>query len=184
MWEIKKKVIQKITNEESRISRSPGRIFIALFVFFVISQVVYNSGVLFSMNYYTEDKYITIWSDIILSLSGSSPEMGFFYISIIFGMVASILFVSVYMFLGRGLKKGPMERGLEYGMLVFMVGILPSSFFLYLLFNITEIIALWTFQNLIVYMAGGLAVGGILSEPIEKPAVNEEKTDRNRDKSQ
>jgi hypothetical protein len=145
------------------IKKSPLRILSASLIFLVISQLLHMVGLTISMDYYGQADFYGIWSPLLISTGNMTTGLSFFYVNIILGFIGAVLFVVVFTVLVRGLKGGPAERGVLFGLLVFLVAIVPDSFSVFMLLNVPlEIIIFWTLESFIIFLVGGALTGCIL----------------------
>lgn len=151
-----------------QIDTKPFRVLTASIAFLIVAQVLHNIGSAISSSYFTHPQYYHLWNPLMISNSNAGFGIYFFVTNIAFGFISALLFVIVYTVVGRGLNGGP-EKGIHFGMLVFLVATVPGSLSLFLLLNLPgEIIVLWAFQNLVLYVVGGLLIGIILEKKAAK----------------
>ncbi|MCX6707632.1 MAG: hypothetical protein NT001_05845, partial [Candidatus Woesearchaeota archaeon] len=113
-------------------------------------------------DYYKDPDYFSVWSRLMMPNAGPPPA-SFFYYSLAFSLIGALLFIGVYLMLGRLLPfKSNLKKGAVYGVLVFLAGILPGYMSLYLLVNLPAgLIAWWCVLSLVIYTVGGMIVAGI-----------------------
>ena len=158
--------------DQRPISRSPLKIIAASLGFTIFAQIIHGIFALIGMSYYTDPKYFNVWSPIMMSLGAPSPSMDFFYMSVGFGFIGAMLFVVVYTILGQSLRGSHAKRGRDFGAMIFMVATIPGSLSQLLLLNISvDIVALWTFESLIVYLIGGGIVGNFMAASSKSEAM-------------
>lgn len=135
------------------------QIIISGIVFAVISQIVHTVGAMLSMDYYLEEQYFSVWSKIMMPAAGS-PGTEFFVKSVALAFVTGALFAYVYTVVSKAISgEGVKERGLKYGMILFLVGTLPGMMSLFLLINLPfALIVFWILEGLIVNLLGGMAI--------------------------
>jgi hypothetical protein len=151
-----------------QINTRPFRVLIAAIAFLIVAQVLQNIGSLISSSYYTHPDYQHLWNPIMLSASTAGYGVYFFVTNVAFGFISALLFVIVYTVVGRGLNGGA-EKGMHFGLLVFLVAVVPYSLSMLMLLSIPDIIiVLWAFQSLVLYVVGGLIMGIILEKKIAK----------------
>jgi len=150
---------------------------IASIIFLAVSQVLHFGGVTVSMDYYTHPGYGDLWSPLIVSFGNFNTGLTFFFVSIIFGFIGAVLFVSVFTVMVKGLKGSAIEKGVTFGVLVFLVANVPSSLSMFMLLSIpVEIVLLWTLESFIVFLLGGALVGRIIAINTVNPELEKEKT--------
>ncbi len=123
----------------------------------IIAQIVRTGEAFATMNYYLDPNYWPVWSKIMMPGPGAPPAE-FYYLSILFALVTWALFGIVYSMLGSAIKeKTPRKKGLVFGGLMFLIGGLPGSMSMYLLFNLpADLIAVWTVTSLVLYLIAGI----------------------------
>jgi hypothetical protein len=132
----------------------------------IIAQILRTGEAFATMSYYLDPNYWPVWSKIMMPGPGAPPAE-FYYLSILFAFVTWVLFGIVYSILGDAIKeKAPRKKGLTFGGLMFLIGGLPGSMSMLLLFNLPfDLIIVWTVTSLVLYlMAGIIAVKLIKSK--------------------
>ena len=139
------------------------RVFWAGVLFAVLAQIIHTVGAFLTMGYYTMPDYFAVWSNIMMPAAGPPPN-SFYVYSIIVGIVSGILIALVY-----GVVKGSVpgrtaaKRGLNYGLLVFLVGGIPGYLSILLLINLPALLILyWAIETLIVNLVGGMIIARIV----------------------
>ncbi len=91
------------------------------------------------------------------------PPASFYLYSILFSIIAGILFAFVYVVIREGIPgKSILEKGLTYGLLVFFVGGIPGYLATYLLINLpTMLIFYWSIEGLVIDLLGGVIIAWI-----------------------
>jgi|GEM_PF-3003552 len=147
------------------IRADPSRIFIASIVFLVVAQLLHVGGIAISIDYYTHPNHYDLWSPLLISFGNINTGISFFLVNLGFGFLGAVVFVLVYTELGKALKGSPVEKGVSFGLLVFLVTNLPGSMSMFLLLNIpVEIVILWVLESFIIYLVGGAFVGYVLRQ--------------------
>lgn len=133
------------------------KIGIFAIVMTIIAQVVRIGEAFATMNYYLDPNYWPVWSKIMMPGPGAPPAE-FYYLSILFAFITWAFFGIVYSMLGDAVKeKTPRKKGLVFGGLMFIIGGLPGSMSMYLLFNLPlDLIIVWTLTILVLYLIAGI----------------------------
>ena len=161
-----KKEKNKKDKPSSAISKSPKRILAATVIILFISQIVHNLSIIFSMSFYTNPEFFTIWSPAMMSLGNATPSMDFFYMSIGYTFISSLIFVLIYSVLGKSISGGRTRRGVLFGFMVFLIATIPYTFTTILILNLPSgLPILWAAENLIIYLVGGAFTGWIMAKP-------------------
>jgi hypothetical protein len=135
------------------------KIILAAIVFMIIAQVINYIEAMFTMNYYIDQTYATVWSKIMMPTAGPSP-MEFYYYSLTFSFITGLFFTVVYTIVEKGVPGNTfVKKGLIYGLLIWLVGGLSGSLAMVLLINLPiDLIAYWTLSGLIVDLLAGIAM--------------------------
>lgn len=125
----------------------------------IVAQIIHMVGAGFGMNYYTDPNYFPVWSKIMMPSSGPPPA-SFLYWSIGIGIITWALFTWVYTILKNSIPgSGYLQKGVMYGILVFLVSGLSGSLPLFLLINLPlGLIVLWGIEGFII-----LGINGIIT---------------------
>jgi len=139
------------------------RVFWAGILFAVLAQIVHTIGSFLTMGYYTNPDYFAVWSKIMMPTAGPPPA-SFYVYSIIFAIVSGILVALVYGVVRNCVPGNTVaKKGLNYGLLVFLVAGIPSYLMLLLLINLPAALILWwAFESLIIYLVGGMILAWIM----------------------
>lgn len=145
------------------LTKDWARITVSIIAVLVVSMVVHNIDAMLTMGYYMDPAYFQVWSPIMMPAAGP-PGMEFYAYSIIFTLIASIFFVMAYFMMGYTLPgKTLWNRGLLYGLLIFLVGGLPGMLSMVLLINLPiDLVAMWAVESLIIYLISGALVAKLL----------------------
>ena len=138
------------------------RILLAGIVFAVIAQIIHHTGAIVSMPFYTDPQYFSVWSKLMMPTAGLPPPE-FAYTSFVFSLIIGILFALVYSVISKCMVGQVVTvKGIFYGFLVFLIAGIPGALSLYLLINLPQtLIAMWAFENLVIYMLGGITTAWI-----------------------
>jgi len=140
----------------------PWKVIAAAIVFMIISQIIHTIEAQLTMDYYTDPTYFPVWSKIMMGEVGLAPE--FMYYSLAFAFITGLLFSGVYTVFEKGVPgKTIAKKGVNYGLLIWLVGGIPSSLVMFLLVNVpVDLIAYWTVSALIINLLAGVAVARIV----------------------
>lgn len=122
-----------------------------------IAQAVHTAGSIATMGYYLDPQYFSVWSKAMMPAAGPPPPE-FFYLSLALAFVTSIVFVYAYVLLKKSIPgKGWASRGVNYGILLFLMSSVPSAFSMLLLINLPPLLVFgWVVEGLVISLAGGL----------------------------
>ncbi len=141
-------------------------------LFAIIAQLIHTIESFATMNFYTDPKYFSVWSVIMMPAQGPPPTEFYVY-SIVFGIIAGIIYALVYEIVKKSLPVGTIlkqgffngttfKHGLYFGFLLFLLGI-PMSLTMYLLINLpTMLLVYWSISGLIVDLIGGVVIARIM----------------------
>jgi len=139
------------------------RIFWAGVLFAVLAQIVHTIGAYLSMSYYTMPQYFPVWSKIMMPTAGPPPTSFMLY-SLLFGLISGILIALVYGVVKNSVPGNTAaKKGLNYGLLLFLVAGIPGYLSMLLLINLPAMLLLfWAFEMLIVDLIGCMIVARIM----------------------
>lgn len=135
---------------------------IAAVVIVILAQIIHMVGAQVGKSYYIDPAYYAIWSKIMMPEAGPPPA-SFYYLSILFGLITYLLFAGIYPILKESMPgDGAIQKGLIYGILVFLLGAGPGHLAMYLLINIpVGLLLMWAVESFIIYLLGGGVVAWI-----------------------
>ena len=135
---------------------------IAAVVIVILAQIIHMVGVQIGMSHYINPAYYAVWSKIMMPEAGP-PEASFYYLSILFGLITYLLFAGIYPILKESVPgDGAIQKGLIYGIIVFLLGSVAGYLAMYLLINIPAgLLLMWAVESFIIYLLGGGVVGWI-----------------------
>jgi hypothetical protein len=138
------------------------RILIAGIVFAIIAEVIHTVESLATMNFYTDPNYFGVWSKIMMPGPGAPPAE-FYYYSIAFSIITGIIYAVVYEMIKKSLPgKTGFKQGLNFGFLLFLLGI-PMSLTMYLLINLPAMLLVyWAVSSLLIELIFGAVVAKIV----------------------
>ncbi|MEW6295364.1 MAG: hypothetical protein AB1467_03670 [Candidatus Diapherotrites archaeon] len=139
------------------------QIIIAAIIFTVIGYIIHILGAMASMSYYLDPNYFAVWSKIMMPAAGPPPAE-FTYYSIAFGFIAALLYAIVYSEIKKAVPgKDATEKGLNYGLILFLVAAIPSSLSMILLINLPAMLVVeWAIESLIIFLLGGMTIAKIV----------------------
>ncbi|MBU0461003.1 MAG: hypothetical protein KJ574_00295 [Nanoarchaeota archaeon] len=139
------------------------RILICGIIFAVIGQIIHTIGAMITMPYYLMPTYFSVWSKLMMSAAGPPPA-SFYVYSLLFGLITGLLFAVVYFVLKKSVPgKTAWGKGLMYGFLVFIVGILPGYLSLALLVNLPyALIFEWAVESIVILFLNGMVVSALI----------------------
>lgn len=135
------------------------RIFWAGVLFGVLAQIVHTVGAYLTMGYYTMPQYLDVWSKIMMPAAGPPPA-SFMVYSLLFSIIGGILVAIVYAVVKVSVPGNTIaKRGLNYGLLIFLIGGIPGYLSMLLLINLpASLVLYWAFETLVVDLVGGMIV--------------------------
>lgn len=143
-------------------TRDSKKIVISAAVFALLSQVIHTVSAIFTMSYYTNPAYFPLWSKIMMPTAGP-PGTEFYVFSIIASFITGLVFAGAYSILGRSVPESAFGRGINYGIMLFLIAGVPFTFTTYLLLAVPSALLLaWAFESLVIYVIAGAAFEKIL----------------------
>jgi hypothetical protein len=142
---------------------NPWMIFWAGFLFAVLAQIVHTIGAYATMGYYMMPEYFSVWSKIMMPNAGP-PPLSFTVYALIFGAIGGILTAFVYGVVKNSVPGNRVsKKGLNYGLLIFMVAGIPSFLSMLLLINLPQTLILyWAVEWLIIDLLGGMLIARVM----------------------
>jgi len=128
----------------------------------VWSEIVNTITAIFTMGYYTNPAYFSIWSKLMMSTSGP-PSSSFYIISIAFSLITGLIFAGAYSLLRQAIPGKGLRKGLNYGMMLFLIAGVPFTLTTYLLLAVPSMLLVtWAVSSLIVYVLSGITFSKII----------------------
>ena len=139
-----------------------GLVFFSSLIFALIAQTIHSLSSFIFMEFYKNPDYYYVWSKIMMPHPGPPPS-SFFVFAFGFSFVTGVLFSVVYRIIKAGITaNNSVNKGLIFGLILFMVGTVPSHLALILLINLPiVIIIVWVIEGLIINILGGIAIAKI-----------------------
>ncbi|MFH0711344.1 MAG: hypothetical protein V1944_02085 [Candidatus Aenigmatarchaeota archaeon] len=135
------------------------RILLAAIAYVVISQVIHTVSSMLTMSYYTDPTYFPVWSKAMMPAAGPPPTE-FYLLSIGFVFIVGLIYSLIYEKV-KGIMKGTaFNKGLKYGLALFLMAGVPFFFSMYLLINLPVALLIeWLLvDGLVMYLLGGIAI--------------------------
>ncbi|MBI2464371.1 hypothetical protein HYV57_05430 [Candidatus Peregrinibacteria bacterium] len=138
-----------------------GKIVLLGFLYAILAQVVHSVSALFSMGYYTLGTTREVWSVIMMPSFGPPPPV-FFVVSFFFSMVIGIVLAFVYSIIHTSLHGTVSEKGMCFGILIFLISGISSGFSTFLLFNVPlMLIWVWAIEAFVISIFGGMIIARV-----------------------
>lgn len=139
------------------------RIIIAAIVFAIIAQVLHTVESMLTMDFYMDPEYFGVWSKLLMPTAGPPPAE-FFYASVISSLIIALIYAVVYDVVKGSLPgKTFIKKGLQYGIILFMIVQIPGLLGMYLLVNLpTLLLVYWGISSLVISLIGGIVFAKII----------------------
>ena len=140
-----------------------GKVALVAIIYIIIAQIIHFIGAMATMTYYLDPQYFKVWSVFMMPVAGP-PPLSFTLISLAFGLINALIFVSVYAIIKNSIPgKTPCRKGLMYGFFVFLLAGVSSFFAMLLLINLPIILLIyWMIEGLVIYLINGLITAKII----------------------
>ncbi len=139
------------------------QIIISGFIFTIVSQIFNILGAILTMQYYTNPAYFSLWSKLMMPSNGP-PGVDFYLASIAIGLINGIIFASAYYLLNQSIPGKGISKGLNYGILLFLMVGIPFTLTIHLLLAVPAMLLLnWAISGLIIYLISGVAFSKIIT---------------------
>ncbi|MBI2453520.1 hypothetical protein HYV56_02345 [Candidatus Peregrinibacteria bacterium] len=134
-------------------------IFVAGLAYAVLAQFFHSFFAYLSFDFYTNDLYSHFWSQLMMPQNGPPPA-AFFFLSFFFSFVIGSIFVLTYRVIENSLcGESFLEKGLCFGILLFLVSGIPMFLFLFLLLALpVALIWIWALETFILYLLAGILI--------------------------
>ncbi|NYZ77643.1 hypothetical protein H0O02_05020 [Candidatus Micrarchaeota archaeon] len=155
-----KKIGKKREGEATTGSCSVARAILIAALLTIIGYVIHTVEAILTMNYYIDPAYFGVWSRVMMPAAGP-PPMEFTYLSLAFGFAVALIYIWAYKVVQPALEgaDGWVKRGLLFGALLFLLGVVPGSLSLYLLINLpAAIIGWWALSGLLIAFVDGVLI--------------------------
>ncbi len=139
-------------------------VVISSIVFLIISQIINTITAVFTMSYYTNPEFFALWSKLMMPANGP-PGTEFFLASIIIDIIIGIILAGSYALLADSIPGEGISKGINYGILLFLIAGVPFTLTIYLLFAVPgSLLIYWTISTLVIYLISGAAFAKIIVE--------------------
>lgn len=140
-----------------------AKIILGAIAYVVIAFVINTLSSYLTMNYYTDSNYFAVWSKIMMPNAGPPPS-SFYYYSIAFDFIGGLILCFIYSKVkGIFKNKSVMQKGLRFGIGLFLVSGIPFFMSMYLLINLPLglLISWLIFNGLLVNIFAGIVIAKI-----------------------
>lgn len=157
----------KMEKREPAVVRQPvtercsvTRAILVAALLMIIGFMVHTIEAVMTMDYYADTTYADVWSTVMMPEPGP-PPIEFTYLSLVFGFVVGLIYIWAYKVVEPALAtlKGYAKKGLSFGVLIFLLGVVPGSLSFYLLINLpAALIGWWTLSGLVIALVDGIII--------------------------
>jgi hypothetical protein len=140
------------------------KFIVSVVLMVIVAQVVHTIGAMMAMRYYMDPNLAQVWSKVMMPSAGPPPA-SFFYLSLGLGLILWAVFIAVYIVMKNGVPgKGALQKGLMFGLLIFLVSGLSGAIGMFLTVNIPKgLNFMWTVESLIILLANGVIAASLNS---------------------
>jgi len=133
------------------------KLVIAAIAYTVIAQIIHIVDAFLTMNFYLMPQYFSVWSKIMMPIAGP-PPVSFYAFSILFALITGAIFAFIYLTIMKAVPgKTKLQKGLAYGVILFLANGIPGFLSLYLIVNLpTVLIIYWLIENLVIFLISGV----------------------------
>lgn len=140
------------------------KIIFAAVCFTIISFAIHNIGALIDMPVYKDPRFFNLWSKIMMPTAGALP-IGFMLLSVLFGLINGFFFSYAYALFSGGISGGIWQKGMKFGMIVFLLSGFGAFLSMVLTLNFPFILNIsWMIQGLLTYLISGITAAIILKK--------------------
>lgn len=134
-------------------------ILIAAIIYVVIAEIVHVADTFLTMNFYLMPQYFSVWSKVMMPNAGP-PPMSFYVYSILFAFITGLIFAYIYNLIKNSVPgKKELQKGICYGIILFLINGIPGFLSLYLLINLPFVLIVsWMIENFVIFLIGGIVI--------------------------
>lgn len=130
------------------------KILLAALIYFVLAFIIRQAEAILTMNYYTDPQYFGVWSKLMMPKAGP-PELSFHLTSALFTFLTGIALALFYEFIKDTLPKNKWKRGMYFGDIVVVLGLVFFALPTLLLVNLPlSLQAVWFMTSALVFYLG------------------------------
>lgn len=128
----------------------------------VLAEIVNTVESVFLIGYYMNPAYFSLWSKIMMPTHGP-PTATFYLVSILFTLISGVIFAWFYSLVKSLIPGKDVRKGLNYGLLLFLVAGVPFTLTIYLILAVPTMLLLgWAIGSLVVYLLSGISFSKII----------------------
>ena len=133
-------------------------IIIGGILFAVASQIILMGEMIATMDIYMMPEYFPVWSKLMMPDMGPPPAI-FYAISISVSIGLALLYSTIFHILRDGIPGTGVRKGLNYGILIFLLSSLPSMLGMWMLINLpVKFFIAGLVFGIIHYLIGGVVI--------------------------
>ncbi|MEW6036008.1 MAG: hypothetical protein AB1529_05320 [Candidatus Micrarchaeota archaeon] len=137
-------------------------ILVAALVYTVVAQAFHTAGAILTMDYYTNPAYFPLWSRLMMSDAGP-PGAEFFIFALVFGLVQGTVFAASYEVLKKSVPGKEGRRGLNFGLMLFLIVQVPSTLTSMLLLAVpVPLLMAWSLESFAAFAVSGYAFSKLI----------------------
>ena len=112
-----------------------------------------------TMGFYMDPAYFAVWSKLMMPTAGP-PPMQFFGVSLLFGLITSLITVWAYHVVAPIFgPQGWMRKGVFFGIFLFLLTVAPGMLSMMLMINLpAALLFSWLVTGFVISMIDGLVV--------------------------
>jgi len=140
-----------------------GKVFLIGFLYTVLSMVVRQVEMLWTMKYYTDPAYFGVWNKLMMPSVGPPPE--FFIISAIITFSVGMSLTIIYYYLKEYLPKGYIPRSFFFADLMVATSFIFFTLPTFLMFNVPYgLLASWFVSTFVIILVSSLTIVKIVGK--------------------
>ena len=116
-----------------------------------------------TMDFYMDEAYFGVWSKLMMPTAGPPPTE-FYVASIASAAIIALIYAAVYDMLKGSLPgKNDLMKGLNYGIMLFILVQIPGLLGMWLLINLPAMLFVyWGIGSLVILVIGGIVIAKIV----------------------
>lgn len=139
-----------------------GKVLIAGFIFLIITTIIRQIEVVFTMDYYKIPEYFGVWSKLMMPSAGP-PPVSFLVTSLFFSLATGVVLAAFYDFVKNLLPKEKWPRIICFWEIVIGLSFVFFTLPTYLLFNLPLILLVWWFiSSAVIFFLTAVVFANIL----------------------
>ena len=141
-----------------------GKVFLIGFLYTVLSMVVRQVEMLWTMKYYVDPAYFGVWNKLMMPSAGPPPPE-FFIVSAIITLSVGMSLTIIYYYLKEYLPKGYIPRSFFFADLMVATSFIFFTLPTFLMFNVPySLLVSWFVSTFVIILVSSLTIVKIVGK--------------------